>query len=81
MKEFDYIIIGGGWSVVGCGEWWWEAPGYHGRPQASSRAQILAQCRESSPLATPPGPLKLRSLGGNTCMNKYEKINKYLHNI
>ena len=31
--------------------------------QASPRAQIVAPDRESSPLATPPGPLKLRLFG------------------
>ena len=42
---------GGGWGVVG-----------GGRPlvttEASSRAQILARCRGSSPLPRPQGPLK-----------------------
>ena len=41
--------------------------GGHGRPReargASSRAQILAWRRESGPLTTPPGILKLRLFG------------------
>ena len=56
-------MVGGGW-------WWWVwvAGSGGGRPledtggEASSRAQILARPPESSPLLTPPGPLKLRLL-------------------
>ena len=55
------MVIGGG------GRWW--------RPreatEASSRAQILSRQRESSPLTTLPGPLKLR-LSGNKV--KYENM-------
>ena len=44
-----------------------EAPGGNGSQreatEASSRAQILARPPKSSPIPTPPGPLKLRSLG------------------
>ena len=60
-------MVGGGgrwWWVVGGGGWWWVVVGGPWRPrettEARSRAQILAQCQESSPLTTSPGPLKLR---------------------
>ena len=66
------VVVGCGgrwwWVVVIGGGWWWVVEvGGPWRPreatEASSRAQILAQCWESSLLPTPPGPLKLRLLG------------------
>ena len=54
------MVVGGGWLwvVVIGGPW---------RPrettEASSCAQILARYPKSSPLPTPPGPLKLRLFG------------------
>ena len=54
-----------------------KALGERGRPreatEASSRAQILAQYPESSPLPTPPGPLKPRWFGGNQAASKQRK--------
>ena len=69
------MVVGGGWWVVVDGGGWWlvvvvGGGGSTGGPwkprettEASSRAQILAQYPESSPLPTPPGPLKLRLFG------------------
>ena len=52
------VVFGAG------GMWWWVVMGGGGKPlettEASSRAQIFAQCLESSRLTTQPGPLKLR---------------------
>ena len=54
-----------------------ETPGHRGRPrettEASSRAQILAQCPEFSPRTTPSGPLNLRLFGKykhNNCIQQ-----------
>ena len=68
LYHWWWMVVDGGrwwwWMVVGgCGGWWREAAGGPRRPrkatEASSRAQILAWQRESSP-PTPPGSLKLR---------------------
>ena len=63
---------------------------YHGRPrettggprettEAISRAQILAQYPESSPLPTPPGPLKLSLFGGIVKSLEKQFLNIYLN--
>ena len=60
------MVVGGGILVVGGGP--------REATDASSRVQILARQRKSSPLTTPPGPLKLRLFG-----NKYKHIFVYLY--
>ena len=51
-------------SILNFGIYRWEAKGDTLEATAArSRAQILARQRESTPLPTPPGPLKLRSFG------------------
>ena len=59
------VVGGGGWVVLGGG--WWVVGGCLGRQrvatEAISRAQMLARPPKSSPLTTPPGPLKLRLFG------------------
>ena len=55
---------------MGGGGWWVVVVGGSGRPleaPGDHRGQLprtdFGPCRESSPLPTPPGPLKLRLLG------------------
>ena len=77
------MVVGGGiwWQVVvvvgGGGGRPLKAPEGPRRPlgatEASSRAHILVQQRESSP-STPPGPLKLRLFWD--CFGRTPKINE-----
>ena len=49
------MVVGGGWL-------WWE----HGRPWEATEVGFRtdsSQCRKSSLVPTPPGPLKLRLFG------------------
>ena len=51
-----WVVAGGGGEVAVGGSPWRQRE----TTEASSRAQILARCPESSHLLTPPGPLMLR---------------------
>ena len=53
------VVHGGGWRWVVVGGPWRPLEALEAT-ESSSRAQILAQLTKSSPLTTPPGPLKLR---------------------
>ena len=70
------VGVGGGLQVVvvgGGGRWCWVVVvvGSSWRPreatEASTRVQILAWPPKSSPVTTPPGPLKLRLCGEQQC--------------
>ena len=63
--------------VAGGGGWWWEAPGDDGEPQRPVPVHRFWR-RESGPVTTPLGPLKLRLFGG---INKNTNIYIHVENI